>query len=42
MQKIVFLIMVLVVTTATKAQELVMTVNGGDNDTLLQPAGSYI
>jgi hypothetical protein len=43
MRKIVFLMsMLLVVTVATKAQEVITSVVGGNNATLLQPAGSYI
>jgi hypothetical protein len=43
MKKIVFLLLMFIVaTTAIQAQELTSTVNGGNNATLLQPAGGYI
>ena len=43
MKKILFLMMMLVVATAaTEAQEIGTTVSSGNNATLLQPAGSYI
>ncbi len=41
MKKILFLLMLVVATTAIKAQEVTTSVNTG-NATLLQPAGSYI
>lgn len=43
MKKILFLMMMLVVATAaTEAQEIGTTAGSGNNATLLQPAGSYI